>query len=186
VAITGRVNEGGGFTITVDQQAFQRLQSLPGGIRSVLQSAEEDFAKRATGLFQGWSPVGLQYVPLGRTQKGKKKARGKRKQFKQSARLKRSWEWSRVGTEGVVIGTPVPYAYILEQGLYPGTTPSWLQTMSAPGKGGVYGVRTVREGGKIWSSQAVGGIIGKFMESVQLEKLMSYIVRRIGAALERA
>ena len=186
MAITGTVTGGGGFRIEIDQRSLARIQSLPGGLRDVLISAEEDFAKKATGLFQGWTPVGLRYIPLGTKKRGGKKKRGKRKQFKQSGELKRSWEWSRLGTEGVVIGTPTPYAYILEQGLYPGTTPEWLQRMSAPGKGGVYGVRTIREGGGIWSSQAVGGIIGRFMESVQLERLIDYIVRRIGQALERA
>lgn len=159
-----------------DIEYFNRLEGKLGG---VLKSIETEVSDKLLRAIKGATPVGLKYNTRGENKAGgKKKRRGK--VWKRSGELKKSWK-SSSSSKGSTIQTSKPYAAVLEEGAYPGTTPSRLINQPAVGKGGKYGIRTVAAQGGIFSTQAVGGIIEPFLEGDRTGsgKVLDRIIKQV-------
>jgi len=81
--------------------------------------------------------------------------------------LQKSWTEESTDT-GFVIGTDISYAIVLEEGKYPRPGP-----------------RTVASGGKVFSRQAVGGIIKPIYEDQTLiDRCLDFVIEQIKKQIE--
>lgn len=81
--------------------------------------------------------------------------------------LQRSWT-EETTERGFLIGTDLPYAIVLEEGRYPRPGP-----------------RTIASGGKVFSRQAVGGIIKPIYDDQKLiDKCLDFVIEQIKKQIE--
>lgn len=151
------------IVIKVKQSDLEFFDKMGDRLRPLLDDIEKEIATKSLRLVKGNTPVGLVYKPLPVLKSGGKGKRKGNAKYQKSGELKRSWKVGK-HTEGHAIETNRPYARVLEEGLYPGTTPQRLIYQPAVGKGGVYGIRTVRTGEGIFSTQAREGIIAPLLK----------------------
>lgn len=177
------------ISIRIPQSDLTYFRELQGNIEPLLRAVENEVAERSLRTIKGATPVGLTYAKRGKKKSGElKKRRGK--VYKRSGALKKSWEIGR-DKAGTFITTDKPYAAVLEEGGYPGTTPPRLVNQPAVGKGGIYGVRTQAFGSGIYSTQALGGMIEPFIDGKRtgsgppLDKILQHVVNQLMKAIDR-
>jgi hypothetical protein len=131
---------GANFTIDVNKETMGQLEKMFAQFPKAAESILRDFAITVRRMLQGRTPVGKKYV-----KKSDRKSK-KSKPYVPSGKLKASWQGPVKEGDSWVVYTGLPYAYILEEGRYPGVGP-----------------RTVSAVGGVYSSQAPGGMIGPML-----------------------
>jgi hypothetical protein len=141
----------GSFDISLDQKTVDQVSSLFEAFPKAAESILKSFATTIKRMVQGRTPIGWTYVKSG-DRKTKKSA-----SYKKSGALKASWQGPTKEGNAWVVYTGLPYASVLEEGKYPGVG------AKPSGFPGTY-PRTVGDAGGIYSTQAVGGIVGPMLE----------------------
>jgi hypothetical protein len=177
------------FGVKVDNEKVRALIAAFASVPGALNAVVRNLTAKARENVRAYSPAGVVYVP--RTRRRGKKAkkyvssyvgmqRQKKRGEKERIPLKDSWSAVAQADElAFTFGTAKPYAPILELGLYPGTTPPRLARQ--PG----YGIRTVAATGGIYSTQAVGGIIGPWLQKANLDRMVEGEVNLLMRTLEK-
>lgn len=173
------------FDIKFSTQNENVLKRLSETIPRATEYALEQVLGTLKVKVQGRTPEGIRYKAIKRKKGGEpvKGASGQGRWVK-SGILKRSWEAARAGTT-ITVGTNIPYAGILEVGGYPGIGKPRTGMMS--GGEGQVSPRTTAEGGKIWSSRAVGGILKPLIDDKAfIDGIVARIIREMNKNLRAA
>lgn len=159
-------------SITINQveiDSFQRFARTATG--QALDVAIEQIARQILQTVRQRTPVGIRYQKASTQARKQGKISGR---WTASGQLKASWTIERTGTS-IEIGTPIDYAQILEEGLYPGIGKPRMGQM--PGGQGQVSPRTkYGPSGGIYSSRAVGGILRPILEDKGLMNQVSTLI----------
>jgi hypothetical protein len=138
------------FTIDVNKESLGLMEKMFAEFPQAADSILRDFAITIRRMLQGRTPVGRKYV-----RKSDRKSK-KSKAYPPSGALKASWQGPTKEGNSWTVYTGLPYAYVLEEGRYPGIG-------KIPAGADWSNPRTVSAAGGIYSSQAPGGMAGPML-----------------------
>lgn len=158
------------ISLNVPKEDINKIFAMFDAFPEIQASVLEDIANTVRTVIQGVSPIGLDYRPKQVSKTGAVK-KGTGGWFRRAARkegtLKTSWSQVQEMGGGYGFYAGVPYARIVEFGLYPGLGP-----------------RTVTGPGGIYSSQAPQGMVaplvtGGEVGGMTLKKIVAQVKARM-------